>query len=62
MEKGLHTFLREGSRHSVYYNPVNGNQSTVPRHSELDNIICNVICSQLNISPSLANKFDATGK
>ena len=27
---------REGSDHSVYFNPENGHLSTVPRHREID--------------------------
>ncbi|MBN1970255.1 MAG: type II toxin-antitoxin system HicA family toxin [Candidatus Delongbacteria bacterium] len=41
--------LREGSKHSVYFNPSNDNQTTIPRHSELDNVICTLICKQLGI-------------
>jgi hypothetical protein len=27
--------LREGKKHSVFYNPVNNRTSTVPRHKEI---------------------------
>ena len=32
--------LREGANHSVYANPANGQQTTVGRHRELDNLMC----------------------
>jgi mRNA interferase HicA len=41
--------LREGSRHSVYMNPKNGKQTTVARHPELDDLMCKIICKQLEI-------------
>jgi len=42
--------LREGSNHSIYLNPENGNQSAIPRHKEIDNLLCKNICKQLGIS------------
>jgi len=47
--------LREGGNHAVWINPLNGNQSTVPRHKEIDNRLCKSICKQLFISNP--NKF-----
>jgi mRNA interferase HicA len=41
--------LREGSRHSVFLNPENGKQTTVARHPELDDLMCKIICKQLEI-------------
>jgi len=41
--------LREGSKHSVYENKLNGKEATVPRHSEIGNIIANKICKDLDI-------------
>lgn len=29
--------LREGAKHSVFYNPVTNRTSTVPRHYEINN-------------------------
>jgi mRNA interferase HicA len=41
--------VREGGRHSVYRNAVNGRQSTVPRHSEIKNGLVRKICRDLEI-------------
>ena len=41
--------LREGSNHSIWVNPLNNNQTSVPRHPEIVNIACKVICKQLAI-------------
>jgi len=43
--------LREGARHSVYWNPTNGRTSTVPRHAEIDNMLARKICRDLDIPP-----------
>lgn len=40
---------REGSNHSLYKNPFNGRKSAIPRHAELPDMLCNVICKQLGI-------------
>lgn len=42
--------LREGRRHTVYYNPLNRKTSTVPRHSEIVNVLAKKICKDLEIS------------
>lgn len=42
--------LREGSNHSIWQNPSNLKQSSVPRHNELVNITCKIICKQLEIN------------
>jgi len=44
-------FLREGKRHSVYYNPKNLKTSTIPRHSEISNFLAIKICKDLEIKP-----------
>ncbi|RTQ46210.1 type II toxin-antitoxin system HicA family toxin [Hymenobacter gummosus] len=41
--------LREGANHSIYVNTATGQQSTVGRHRELDNLMCRIICRQLGI-------------
>jgi predicted RNA binding protein YcfA (HicA-like mRNA interferase family) len=40
---------REGSNHSIYYNPKTNLSTSVPRHNEIDDIICNEICKQLGV-------------
>jgi predicted RNA binding protein YcfA (HicA-like mRNA interferase family) len=42
-------FLREGKRHTIYYNPTNKKVSTVPRHSEVDDALVEKICKDLEI-------------
>jgi len=41
--------LREGSNHSIYYNPFNSRISTVPRHIEIKYFIVQKICKDLEI-------------
>ena len=42
-------FLREGARHSVFFNPLLKKSSTVPRHKEIDNFLAKKICRDLGI-------------
>jgi predicted RNA binding protein YcfA (HicA-like mRNA interferase family) len=44
--------LREGSRHSVFYNPKAQTTSTVPRHREVDDFLARKICRDLQIPPA----------
>jgi len=41
--------LREGRKHSVYYNPKNNKTSTIPRHREIENFLVRKICRDLGI-------------
>ncbi len=41
--------VREGANHSLYMNTQNGKKATVGRHSELSNLMCKIICKQLEI-------------
>jgi mRNA interferase HicA len=41
--------LREGSRHTVFYNPKEGTTSTVPRHVEINDHLADKICRDLRI-------------
>ena len=42
-------FLREGRKHTVYYNPLNLKNSTVPRHTEIVDALARKICKDLEI-------------
>ncbi len=42
--------LREGSNHSIYYNPENNTISSVPRHVEVKKFIAHKICKDLGLS------------
>jgi predicted RNA binding protein YcfA (HicA-like mRNA interferase family) len=42
-------FLREGSNHSIYINPIKSLVSTIPRHREIDEYLSKKICKDLGI-------------
>ena len=42
--------LREGGRHSVWWNPENRRKSAVPRHREISDVLAKKICRDLEIS------------
>jgi len=42
-------FIREGAKHSVFFNPLLRKTSTVPRHNEIDNFLAKKICRDLGI-------------
>jgi predicted RNA binding protein YcfA (HicA-like mRNA interferase family) len=41
--------LRHGGRHDLYFNPSNGRQAPIPRHSEIKETLCRVIRKQLGL-------------
>jgi mRNA interferase HicA len=44
---------REGARHSLWMNPVNGAVQTVPRHTDIPDRLAERICTGLVIPPTL---------
>lgn len=42
-------FLREGARHSVFFNPLTRRSSTIPRHTEINNFLARKICRDLGV-------------
>ncbi|MGI8504103.1 MAG: type II toxin-antitoxin system HicA family toxin [Hassallia sp.] len=44
-------FLREGGKHTIYYNPSNNRTSAIPRHTEIVEILAAKICKDLEIPP-----------
>jgi len=42
-------FIREGAKHSVFFNPTIKRSSTVPRHNEINNFLARKICRDLGI-------------
>ena len=42
-------FVREGSRHSVFLNPITKRISTIPRHNEINTFLAKKICRDLGI-------------
>lgn len=51
LEMNKCVFLREGKKHTVYYNLSNRKTSTVPRHTEIVDILAKKICKDLEIPP-----------
>ncbi|MFO0790643.1 MAG: type II toxin-antitoxin system HicA family toxin [Pirellulales bacterium] len=41
--------LREGSSHSVWVNPANQQQASIPRHREINDYTVRAICRQLGV-------------
>ena len=41
--------LREGGRHTVYFNPRQKKVSSVPRHTEINEMLARKICRDLEI-------------
>lgn len=41
--------LREGRSHSVWFNPANDRQTSIPRHREINEYTARSICRQLGI-------------
>ena len=42
-------FIREGAKHSVFFNPLLRKTSTIPRHTEINNLLAKKICQDLGI-------------
>lgn len=43
------TLHREGGNHSLFKNNTNGKISTIPRHPDINDLLANEICKQLEI-------------
>ena len=41
--------FREGSKHTLYFNPSNKQTSAVPRHREINDFLARKICRDLGI-------------
>ena len=41
--------LREGRRHSIWFNPATSLQTSVPRHTEINEYMARKICRDLGI-------------
>jgi hypothetical protein len=42
-------FLKHGAKHDKYINHINGKRSIIPRHADIDDDLCTLICKQLGI-------------
>lgn len=40
---------REGSKHTVFYNPMTNRSATVPRHREINTFTARAVCRDLGI-------------
>ncbi|KAA5544226.1 type II toxin-antitoxin system HicA family toxin [Adhaeribacter rhizoryzae] len=40
---------RNGSKHDVFINILTKKKTTVPRHADVDDLLCDTICKQLSI-------------
>lgn len=49
--KNGYELLREGGRHSWWHNPTLNKRSSVPRHTEIKDILARKICKDLGIPP-----------
>ncbi len=43
-------FIREGSRHSWWWNPQQNKRSAIPRHQEIDDNLARKICKDLGVA------------
>ena len=46
--------VREGTRHSLFINPLNEKTSAVPRHPDINDYLAKEICKELGI-PKVGN-------
>jgi mRNA interferase HicA len=44
-------FIREGGKHSWWYNPSLNKRSAIPRHNEIVDILARKICKDLGVPP-----------
>lgn len=51
LNKNNCVFIREGARHSVFFNTSAKRISTLPRHKEVNNFLAKKICHDLGIEP-----------
>lgn len=49
LEKHGCTFLREGSKHTIYVNSKVLKSSTIPRHNEINDLLAKKICKDLDV-------------
>ncbi len=45
-------FIREGAKHSWWYNPSLNKRSAVPRHNEIVDVLARKICKDLGVPPA----------
>ncbi len=50
LEKQGCELLREGGRHTIYYNPKNDKTAAIPRHREVFDALARRICRDLEVA------------
>jgi len=43
--------LRDGGKHTIYFNPKNETTTSIPRHTEIKKILAKKSCADLEIPP-----------
>ena len=56
LEQNSCLLVREGSRHSLYKNTSTGEISTLPKHSDIKENLCRMICKDRGIPDILKRK------
>jgi mRNA interferase HicA len=51
LQKAGCELLREGGKHSIWWNPTTQAKTTIPRHREIRDILAKKICKDLDIPP-----------
>jgi len=51
LNKNNCVFIREGAKHSVFFNTSIKRLSTIPRHTEINKFLAKKICHDLGIEP-----------
>ncbi|UCE37346.1 MAG: type II toxin-antitoxin system HicA family toxin [Thermoplasmata archaeon] len=51
LKKNRCKFLREGKKHTIYFNPKLRKVSTIPRHTEISDKLARKICKDLGVPP-----------
>jgi hypothetical protein len=49
LKKNSCVLVREGSKHSLFFNVITQKSSTVPRHAEINDFLAKKICRDLGI-------------
>src|SRR3989344_3976811 len=52
-------FLREGTRHTLFINPLLDKVSSVPRHREVDDLLAEKICKDLGVKSRSNGKLSS---
>jgi mRNA interferase HicA len=48
-------FVKHGGKHDKYMNHDNGKRTMIPRHPDIDDDLCDLICKQLEVPKFKSN-------